>query len=156
MLEAFQAFTDGLPEWIRWAAVVLVAVIPFVESYFGTAIGIAAGVHPLVAIAAACLGNFVSMVAFVSAAHVTRTRVVSGRDASISPKRARLRRMFDKYGVAVVSLIGQTVLPSQITSAAMVSFGAPKKTVIMWQTVSILLWSVVFALATLGVFAAIG
>lgn len=156
MLEAFQEFTDGLPEWIRWAGVVLVAVIPFVESYFGTAIGIAAGVHPLVAIGAACLGNFVSMVAFVSAAHVTRTRVVSERDASVSPKRARLRRMFDKYGVAVVSLIGQTVLPSQVTSAAMVSFGAPKKTVIMWQTVSILLWSVVFALATLGVFAAIG
>lgn len=63
-----------------------------------------------------------------------------------------MRRAFDKYGVAGVSLLGQTILPSQVTSAALVSFGAPRNTVISWQIISIILWGVAFGvLATLGV-----
>ena len=51
-----------------------------------------------------------------------------------------------------VSLLGQTVLPSQITSAAMVGFGASQRQVIVWQIVSIVMWGVVFgALAAVGV-----
>ena len=64
----------------------------------------------------------------------------------------KLRRAFDRYGVAGVSLLGQTILPSQITSAAMVSFGANRNTVVFWQIVSIILWGIAFGvLATLGV-----
>ena len=63
-----------------------------------------------------------------------------------------MRRSFDRYGVAGVSLLGQTILPSQITSAAMVSFGANRNAVIMWQVISIILWGVAFGvLTTLGV-----
>ncbi|MGW9630252.1 hypothetical protein ACWGST_06075 [Agromyces sp. NPDC055520] len=69
-----------------------------------------------------------------------------------SPRREKLRRVFDKYGVAGVSLVGPAILPSQFTSAAMVSFGANRNTVIVWQTVSIVLWGTVFGvLASLGV-----
>lgn len=42
--------------------------------------------------------------------------------------------------MAGVSLLGQTILPSQITATAMVSFGADRNAVILWQTLSILLW----------------
>ncbi len=60
--------------------------------------------------------------------------------------------MFDRFGVPGVSLLGQTVLPSQITSMAMVSFGANRNTVAVWQIISIILWGVLFGvLATLGV-----
>ena len=51
-----------------------------------------------------------------------------------------------------MSLVGPTILPSQFTSAAMVSFGANRNAVIFWQIISIVLWGVVFGvLATLGV-----
>ena len=43
------------------------------------------------------------------------------------------------------------MLPSQITSAAMVGFGAAKNAVIGWQIVSIILWGALFGtLAHLG------
>ena len=89
---------------------------------------------------------------FVLSAHSVRSKVVSGK-ASKEPsaRRQKLRAQFDKYGVAGVSLLGQTILPSQITSAAMVSFGASKNAVILWQIVSIILWGVAF-----GVFASLG
>jgi hypothetical protein len=153
MIDALQDFTASLPAVLQWVGVVLAAAIPFVESYFGSVIGVLAGINPVVAVAAAIVGNVVSMLLFVLSAHNMRAKVVSGKEPrQPSPRREKLRKQFDKYGVAGVSLLGQTILPSQITSAAMVSFGASKNAVILWQIISITLWGAAFGiLATLGV-----
>lgn len=161
MIEALQDFVSDFPTWMQWVGVMLVSAIPFVESYFGSLIGVVIGLPPVVAVTAAVIGNVISMLAFVMSAHGVRTRVVAGRSGGVAvadrepeetPRRQKLRRAFDRYGVAGVSLLGQTILPSQITSAAMVSFGANRNLVIFWQIISIILWGVVFAiLATLGV-----
>ena len=151
MIENLQDFISSLPPLIQWLGVMAAGAIPFIESYLGSAIGIIAGVPAPVAIAAAIIGNVTTMVLLVAAAHAVRGQT-SPQQKQRSPRRQRLRRAFDKYGVAGVSLLGQTILPSQITSAAMVSFGAPKNTVIFWQTISIILWGIAFGiLATLGV-----
>lgn len=151
MFEALQDFTASLPPWLQWAGVVLAGAIPFVESYFGSVLGVVAGLAPPVAVTAAVLGNVASMLALVLIADAVRGRTAR-EPRERSSKRQRLRRSFDKYGVAGVSLLGQTMLPSQITSAALVSFGAPRNAVIFWQIVSILLWGIAFGtLAALGV-----
>ncbi|WP_166868653.1 MULTISPECIES: hypothetical protein [unclassified Salinibacterium] len=153
MIDALREFTASFPEILQWLGVALVSAIPFVESYIGSAVGVIAGIHPAVAIAAAVVGNVISMLAFVFAAHGLRSKVTAGRpEKPESPRRQKLRERFDRYGVAGVSLLGQTLLPSQITSAAMVSFGASRNVVIFWQIISIILWGVLFGvLATLGV-----
>jgi hypothetical protein len=152
MIDALQDFTANFPPLLQWVGVMLAAAIPFVESYFGSVIGILAGINPVVAIIAAIVGNVISMLIFVLSAHGVRSKVTAGKEKAESPRRERLRKSFDKYGVAGVSLLGQTILPSQITSAAMVSFGASKNAVILWQVASIILWGVAFGvLATLGV-----
>lgn len=154
MLEQLQDFAAGFPVWSQAFVVALLSAIPFVESYFGSVIGVAIGMHPAVAVVAAAVGNGLSMLGFVLTAHATRAKVRERRGVGAveaPPKRQRLQRMFNRFGVPGVSLLGQTVLPSQITSAAMVGFGASRNAVIVWQVVSILLWGVVFAaLATLG------
>lgn len=164
MIDALQDFTTSLPPFLQWFGVMLVSAIPFVESYFGSVIGVLAGLDPVVAIIAAIVGNIVSMVVVVLSAHGVRTRVGAARasrtglpddepdDEVDSPRRRRLRAQFDRYGVPGVSLLGQTILPSQITSAAMVGFGASRNAVILWQVISIILWGVAFGvLAALGV-----
>ena len=153
MIDALQDFTASLPAVLQWVGVILAAAIPFIESYFGSVIGVLAGINPVVAIVAAIVGNVISMLLFVLSAHSVRSKVVSGKTfKEPSARRQKLRAQFDKYGAAGVSLLGQTILPSQITSAAMVSFGASKNAVILWQIVSIILWGVAFGvLASLGV-----
>lgn len=153
MIESLQAFTASLPPVLQWMGVLLIAAIPFVESYFGAVVGVIGGLNPVVAIAAAVVGNVVSMLIFVLSAHGVKAKVSAGKTPKeLSPRRAKLRAAFDKYGVAGVSLAGQAILPSQITSAAMVSFGAPKNAVILWQVISIILWGTAFGvLASLGV-----
>lgn len=153
MFDALRDFTANLPEFLQWLGVALAGAIPFVESYGASIIGILAGIHPAVSIIAAIVGNVISMLVFVFAAHGVRAKVRSGRpEKPETPRRAKLRARFDRYGVAGVSIIGQTILPSQITSAAMVSFGASRNAVILWQIVSIVLWGTVFGvLASFGV-----
>lgn len=152
MLDALADFTADLPAWAQWLGIMLISAIPFVESYFGAAIGVLVGLHPAVAIGAAIIGNAISMLGFVFAADAARRKVVAGRERAKepSPRRERLKRMFDRFGVPGVSLLGQTLLPSQITSGAMVSFGASRNAVVLWQCISIVLWGMVFGLLALG------
>ena len=155
MIESLQSFAAGFPDWAGWIAVLIVSAIPFVESYFGSVIGVAIGLPPAIAIIVAVIGNIISMLAFVLSADATRTKIRQSRgvvDEEVAPRRQRLRRMFDRFGVPGVSLLGQTLLPSQITSAAMVGFGAPRNWVIFWQVISIILWGTLFGvLAHLGI-----
>lgn len=160
MIEQLQEFAAGFPEWAQWFAVALVSAIPFVESYFGSVIGVGIGLHPVAAIVSAVVGNTISMLGFVLAADAGRRKVRQARgveDAEATPKRQRLKRLFDRFGVPGVSLLGQTLLPSQITSAAMVGFGASRSAVIIWQIISIALWGTLFGwLAHLGLNALLG
>ncbi len=151
MIETLQEFTQSLPSALQWLGVMLLGAIPFVESYLGSIIGIFAGVHPVVAIAAAIIGNIVSMLAFVLSAHGIRARATRDRDAKeLSPRRQKLKQRFDRYGVAGVSLLGQLILASQITSTALISFGASRNAVIFWQSVSITLWGIGCGLLAVG------
>ncbi|EPR75785.1 hypothetical protein ADILRU_1955 [Leifsonia rubra CMS 76R] len=152
MIDALQNFTESLPPLLQWVGVILASAIPFIESYFGSIIGILAGINPVIAILAAIIGNTLSMIIVVLSAHHVRTNVTKRQNPKPpTPRKERLRKQFDKYGVPGVSLLGQTILPSQITAAAMVSFGASKNNVILWQIISITLWGIAFgALATLG------
>ena len=43
MIDALQDFTASLPTVLQWVGVILAAAIPFIESYFGSVIGILAG-----------------------------------------------------------------------------------------------------------------
>ncbi|WP_337589688.1 hypothetical protein [Ornithinimicrobium murale] len=144
IVQGLQDFTASLPEWLQWAGIVIAGAIPFVESYLGSVIGVLAGLPLPIAIAMAVIGNLVTMLLVVLGAGAVRSRVA--RDKPESARRRKLRERFDRFGVAGVSLLGQTILPSQITSAAMVSFGASRHAVIAWQTVSIILWGVAFGL----------
>ncbi|MFY7068274.1 hypothetical protein ACOQFV_20645 [Nocardiopsis changdeensis] len=156
MIEFLQGVTSQVPVALQWAVVVVLGAIPFIESYSGSALGVVAGVPVWVAVPAAVAGNIVSLLFSVAMSVRLRDKVRAGRAdrprTEPSPRRAKLRKQFDRYGVAGVALLGPLALPSQITAAATVSFGAPRGAVVFWQSVAIVLWGVGFgALAALGV-----
>lgn len=143
MLEPLQQFVRQTDPIWQWMAVILVSAIPSVESYLGAAIGVVAGVPVPVAITAAIIGNWVSMFYCVMFGNkIQDSRIV--KQFSTTQKKQKFKEIFDKYGIAGVSIIGQTLLPSQFTAMAMVSLGAHKNAVIFWQTISIVLWAFVF------------
>ena len=146
MIETLQDFTQSFPGWLQWLAVFLVATIPFVESYVGTLIGVAIGLHPAVAVSAAIAGNAAAVILIVVVSSRIRRRIRSTpKPESRSAGRKRVGRLFQRFGIPGVSLIGH---PTQISSAAMVSFGANPTKVLTWELVSVVVWGV--AVAVLG------
>lgn len=125
MIDTIQSFTESLPTFLQWLGIMLAGAVPFIESYLGSVLGVVVGLHPVVAVAAASIGNFVTVALVISLTGKARDRVVQGQAAKTStPKRERLRKAFDKWGVPGVCILGPTIVASQITSAALVSFGA--------------------------------
>lgn len=57
MIDALQEFTSSLPPLLQWLGVVVAGAIPFVESYFGSVVGVLAGLDPAIAVGAAVTGN---------------------------------------------------------------------------------------------------
>ena len=148
-----QSWTQGLPTALQWLGVILISAIPFVESFFGAPIGILAGMHPVVAIITAVIGNMLSLILVVYVAHWVRTAILHKRPQQMDPqksaKREKVRRIFDRFGVPGVSILGPLALPSQFTAPLMVSFGASRHAVMAWMLVSVILWGVGFALLTI-------
>lgn len=155
ILPQLQAFVEGLPVVVQFLGIALISAIPFVESYFGSAIGVLAGVPLPLALSAAVIGNVTTMLLMVFGASAVRERAVANRTPiERTPRQDRIRRMLERWGVPIVSLAGQAVLPGQIVAGTMVSLGAKRYGVIGWQLLSILLWGALFAtLATMGTLA---
>lgn len=145
-------WTNSVPPSWQFLAVFVAGAIPFFEGHGAVALGIAVGVNPVLATGCAILGNFASMLAFASMSDRLRTRLVpSGQVEKAGEKQDRLQRLYNKYGVPIVSIVAEVWLPSALTTVLLVSFGASKRQVIVWQMVSICLWTIGMALAVTGV-----
>jgi hypothetical protein len=154
MIDALQDFTNGLPEVLRWFGIMVTAMIPFLEVELAAVLGVLGGQHVVVAVLAAVVGNTAVVALIVLVASRTRSRLTRDSTTEESPRRAKVRRTFDRYGVPGVSLLGPLLLPTHFTSAAMVSFGARARTVLIWETIAIVVWGAAFgALAALGLMA---
>ena len=148
VIDSLQDFVGSQPEILRWLAIALVSAIPFVEVYGGTTIGIVAGVHPLLAVTAAAVGNASTVLVIILLSHRLRQRVTSWA-APRTTERTRVRRLFNRFGVPGVSVLGH---PTQISSAALIALGARPASVVLWQMISIVLWGTLVAtLVGLGV-----
>lgn len=139
MFEGIREFADGIPEIVQWLILIVVGAVPYLEAYGAAFLGVIAGVNPLIALLAGVIGNVVSMLVFMKAGDAIHRRATDPNQP-LSPRRQRLKRALDKWGVAVVSLIGPSILPSQLTAAALVGFGARRQQVIFWTVISIVLW----------------
>ena len=156
IVTGLQELTQDLPPLLRWVGVLVAGAIPYVEAEGAAVLGVVAGVNPVVAILAAVVGNAIALAVVVWLIGAARSGVTRGRAAERSPKRQRMRKVFDRYGVPGVSLLGPLLLPSHVTAAAMVGFGAPRARVFAWGVVAVTAWAVVLGVVVhLGVSATV-
>ncbi|GAB3707156.1 hypothetical protein [Mariniluteicoccus flavus] len=150
MIEALQQFTQSLPPALQWLGILLVSAIPLVESHFGAMLGVVGGIPIPLAVLLAAVGNLASVALVVALASRVRARVVAGKEPT--RRQERVRRAFDRWGLIPVCLVGQMVVPNQITAPTLVSIGADPGRVMRWQAAGVALWALVFAgLAAAGV-----
>ncbi|NLJ53154.1 MAG: hypothetical protein GX344_03340 [Intrasporangiaceae bacterium] len=143
MIEAIRDFAEALPEVVQWLILLVIGAVPYVEAYGAAFLGVIAGINPAIALVAGVIGNVVSMLLAMKLGHAYHRRSTDP-SAPLTARQAKLKRSLDRWGIAVVALIGPTILPSQVTAAGLVGFGADRRRVIAWSIAGILLWAVVF------------
>lgn len=181
VIESFQDLVAQVPDFIQPFIVALAGAVPFVEGEGATTIGILGGLNPVVAVAAAAIGNFLCVFVLVTLSSGARSAIVTRNQVRRNAKEAvlatggtrrasedefeddyaasdrksarmvKFQRALDKYGVPGVSLLGPLLLPTQFTSTMLAAGGVSKARVLFWQAIAIAAWSILFGVVVGGV-----
>ncbi|OYO17743.1 hypothetical protein [Enemella evansiae] len=157
MIEFIQTQIAQLPAWLTWLGVLVASAIPFVESHFGAVLGVVLGFPLPLAILLAAAGNLLVVLAIIYLFAGIRERIVDrrgdGTGSARSERRyAKIRARLNRYGVPGVCLLGQGLVPNQISAAVLVSMGIARNRVAFWMTIAIIGWAVALGtLASLGI-----
>jgi hypothetical protein len=185
LVATFQDLVAQVPEFVQPLVVALAGAVPFVEGEGATTIGIIGGLNPVLAVASAAIGNFLSVLVLVLLSSGARSAIVNRRsvretvpagahpvsatdeslramedDYAVSDRKAarkaKFQRALDRYGVPGVSLLGPLLLPTQFTSTMLVGVGVHKARVLFWQALAIVLWSTLFGVIVGSVVNSVG
>jgi len=178
-IEFLQNLMSQVPFFVQPLIVAAAAAIPFLESELASVLGVWAGLNPFIAAGAAMAGNFASVFAVVVFGARIRAMIiarrarrvelvavgqrVAGGTAGLSEPVAepkpeskgvrRFKKFLVRFGVPGASILGPLAIPTQFTSALLVSMGVPKAWVLLWQGVAIFLWTTMTTLIATGVLA---
>ncbi|MGC4904065.1 hypothetical protein ACLQ2Y_32645, partial [Micromonospora echinospora] len=151
LISNFQELVAQVPGIVQPFIVMLAGAIPFVDGEGAAIIGIAGGLHPIVAGVAAAAGNFLCVLLVVAVTSRARTTIVDRRRSPVgvsggagarssalgayqetaatkpeSKGRRRFNRWLVRFGVPGASILGPLAIPTQITSAILVGGGTPR------------------------------
>lgn len=147
----------GLEPALQFLAVMAIGLVPFLESYVGALVGTVTGVPVGLATGAAVLGNLVAVVVAVVAGSALRRRWETRRtERPVSARRQKIVDRVDRFGVPLASLLAPLVFAISLTAFIMVTAGLDRRQVLVWQSVSVVAWGVLFALIGTGALAALG
>lgn len=202
--EWLQRFIEQVPAILQPLIVAAAGMVPYIEGEGSAALGIIAGINPVVAAVAGASGNILCVLGVVFLGARIRDRAVARRSTAqtenvvddslgrssnnISPDaalsgvgpvgvleertdnadaanakptrrqkgRVRLERWMVRFGVPGASILAPLALPTMLTAAFFVGSGVPKKWVILWQVVAIILWTSAVAIAATGALTLLG
>lgn len=81
---------------------------------------------------------------------------IDGKPTRRAKGREKLRRWLVRFGVPGASILAPLALPTMLTAAFFVGSGVPRRWVILWQVVAIVLWTSLIAVAATGALALLG
>jgi Ca2+/H+ antiporter, TMEM165/GDT1 family len=126
----------------------IAAAVPFFETFTVVPLGIIGGLSPVLVAVTAFVGNALTVLLLV----VFVDRLKKWRDAkknreSESRRSERAKRLFDRYGLPGLALIGPFFVGSHLSALAAMSFGSERKRVAAWMLFSVGAWTAVMAIA---------
>ncbi len=130
--------------------VFLGAAIPWLEIALVIPLGIISGLSPVWVIITAIIGNLLTVLLVIIGFEKVKEWMESrNRKKESRIKRTeRGKRIWNKYGMPGVALLGPVLIGTHIAAFIGLLFGANKTNATVWMTISIVLWSLVFGIAT--------
>lgn len=151
--------TEYLEEW-TYIAVFILGSIPWIELVAVVPLGIAFGLNPVAVGALGLLGNWITMmiviVLFDRIQQWRRKRRGDSPEGSGNKRWARAHHIWNRYGLPGLSLLGPLIIGSHIAAAVAMGLNAPRRAVTLWMTLSLVLWTLVIAVAAYYGFSFLG
>ncbi len=64
-------------------------------------------------------------------------------------KQQRARKLWEKYGIPGFSLLAPILVGTDIAMVLALAFGSPRRPLLIWMTISLLLWSIILTVLTI-------
>lgn len=166
--------TEGL--W-TYFVLFLLAAAPWLEVFLVIPLGVGIGLNPLAVAITGFIGNWIPIILIVlffkklsewrerrkerkrlkEIAYEQATYVGSGLSTEEEniiqeehgKKRQRARKLWDKYGIPGFSLLAPILVGTDIAMILALAFGSPRRPLLIWMTISLLLWSIVLTVLTI-------
>jgi hypothetical protein len=139
---------------MEYFLVFLGAAIPWMEVALVIPLGIIAGLSPFWVTFIAFIGNMLTVVPLIvafekfQAWNKKRKQKKNKKNKDRSAKMIRGRKLWNKYGLPGLSLLGPLIIGTHFAVIIGMSLGASKYWTTVWITISITLWSLIFGIGT--------
>lgn len=134
--------------WV-YVLVFLLGATPLVEAIYLSPIGVLTGLSPIPTFILSIAGNLLTV--YLVILFIDKIKQWRNKKKKSEKKTARAERVWQKYGLPGLTLIGPFILGSHFSAFLSLIFGGTKWKVTKWMSISIIGWSFLLTiLATLG------
>jgi len=136
----------------EYILVFLGAAIPWLEIGLVIPLGIIGGLSPLWVMVLAFTGNILTVLIVIIGFQKVKKWMESRKrkeGEGESKRTERGKRIWNKYGMPGVALLGPILIGTHIAAFIGLLFGANKTNATIWMTISIALWTLGFGIATI-------
>ncbi|OKL35576.1 small multi-drug export protein [Domibacillus mangrovi] len=137
---------------LEYALVFIAAAIPWMEIALVIPVGIVRGLSPYWVMFLGFTGNMLTVLMLIFGYKKVEEWVKNklqktGKTQLKQTERARA--IMNKYGLPGLALLGPIFIGTHIAAFIGLSFGVDKKWTILWLTISIGLWTLIFGIGTM-------
>lgn len=130
----------------QYIAVFIIGFVPFLEAFVAVPIGILLDLPFIFVVLAGATANWLSVMVLIVFSSFTRSlfseREKNNSDHFINRRFQKAKAYFNKYGVPGIALLGPIIGTNHIGALVCIIAKANKKNIILWQTVSIVIWAI--------------
>lgn len=131
--------------------VFLGAAIPWLEMALVIPVGIISGLNPFWVVIIGFTGNLVTVLGLIIGYDKFKNWLEARREGTVqkeSKRSERAKRLWNKYGLPGMILLGPILIGTHIAAFIGMALGASKRMTTIWSIVSIGLWALVFGVLT--------
>ncbi|MCY7686990.1 small multi-drug export protein [Bacillus altitudinis] len=135
-----------------YVLVFILAALPFFEVVGVVPLGILSGLHPVTTAVIGFVGNFLTVLLLIVFVDRFKAwwlkRKEEKHDEKGEKKQLKARKVWERYGLPGLALIGPFIIGSHLAAFMCMSFGTKRKQVTVWMTVSLIMWTALAASLT--------
>ncbi|WP_026696124.1 small multi-drug export protein [Peribacillus kribbensis] len=137
-----------------WQYVVLFifSAAPWVDVSLMVPLGILWGLPPIPVSIVVFLGNFLLIILlgifFKRISAWRKSRMELKGSSKMFKQETRSRKIWEKYGIPGLALLAPVIIGTDIAAILALSFGSSKLRVVVWMTISLGIWTVIFAIGS--------